>query len=705
MEPQPTAQPAQASPVLKTVETPAQATVVDKGSPPETKVVPQVHGMSEKVYQLEEKIYDKATEKYKDATTHSTTGPMTGPTIPPYQRRASVMPDTQVPPLRIRTCTWNVGNAAPPQELLEGWLAPGSHDIIAVACQEAQYNVSKRNVLLTGMKEKLLGKGDRDSASITDAYRYPFMESVKNVLTPHNFVPIATVHLGSVGAEIGLGVFGAKSVLEKYPPSNVATETEGTGIANVGYNKGGCTVRFEIADTSLMFVSAHLAAHEGEKYLLQRNHDVWEIMKETTIEPKDLDFPFRADHCFWMGDLNYRIDPPTDLEGNPLDDVTKEHQERKWVMVNDWAHKGELAAMLKCDELQQEMAAGRVFSGFTEGEIKFRPTFKVTVGEKLVYQQKRIPAYCDRVVWHSLPGVAHRVKQLAYDSMEEFTTSDHKPVFASFNLDLVPQVPTALQIPPGTQLHLAINRITFVMNVTDKNAMANVLSNSRRVMDGDRLELTNRLEALNAAKEKVAKAASGDEAVSDLTPKDIEFFDKEISLITKELSLMDKEDQLIAMAAELKKAKPLENTGSKKDLSKALDKQTFTFTEAAGSIKLCVELTGSCVGQKRMTAMKEVTEIDTHAKFEWKAPEESMDMPICIPDLIYLQSRHVEVGLHYEFQNKQGTFAMCALPLAPAMALPLGTSHVFSGVLSKNSVSRGMAEIEYCLTAAPASAS
>ena len=46
--------------------------------------------------------------------------------------------------------------------------------------------------------------------------------------------------------------------------NNVVISTEATGIAHVAGNKGGVGVRFEVADTSMLFVACHLAAHQGK---------------------------------------------------------------------------------------------------------------------------------------------------------------------------------------------------------------------------------------------------------------------------------------------------------------------------------------------------------------------------------------------------------------------------------------------------------
>src|SRR5688572_10067344 len=132
-------------------------------------------------------------------------------------------------------------------------------------------------------------------------------------------------------------------------------------------------------------------------------------------------------------------------------------------------------------QLVAEMKAGRVFNGWQEGKMPagFKPTFKVERGEVnikydvqltlpiLFYafeQHERSPAYTDRVLWRSLPGNAlslscaisstlvrsragfeNGLRHTGLGSGELVLTSDHKPVYATFEVDLI-------SFPTGTLL-------------------------------------------------------------------------------------------------------------------------------------------------------------------------------------------------------------------------------------------------------------
>lgn len=107
--------------------------------------------------------------------------------------------------------------------------------------------------------------------------------------------------------EMALAVFVKKSCAHYV--SDVKTATQATGIAGVVANKGGICIRMTFDALDLAFVSAHLAAHEEEKYVLARNNNVRDILRGIRTKLKGVDLYMQCHHVFWMGDLNYRIDP------------------------------------------------------------------------------------------------------------------------------------------------------------------------------------------------------------------------------------------------------------------------------------------------------------------------------------------------------------------------------------------------------------
>lgn len=55
-----------------------------------------------------------------------------------------------------------------------------------------------------------------------------------------------------------------------------------------------------------------------------------------------------------------------------------------------------------------------------------------------ILQSVRVPSWCDRVLWHSLPAFSRDVKCDRYSAHPGVPSSDHKPVSAAFTLKCVP---------------------------------------------------------------------------------------------------------------------------------------------------------------------------------------------------------------------------------------------------------------------------
>ncbi|KAF9170338.1 inositol polyphosphate 5-phosphatase [Mortierella sp. AD011] len=70
-----------------------------------------------------------------------------------------------------------------------------------------------------------------------------------------------------------------------------------------------------------------------------------------------VDITEQFDYTFWAGDLNYRVD------------LTR-------AQADDYLQKGDLETLFAHDQLTAERKAGRVFEGFMEAPIRFKPTYK-----------------------------------------------------------------------------------------------------------------------------------------------------------------------------------------------------------------------------------------------------------------------------------------------------------------------------------------
>ena len=128
--------------------------------------------------------------------------------------------------------------------------------------------------------------------------------------------------------------------------------------------------------------------------------------------PKD--FTDNFDCVFWAGDLNFRV-------ALPRDDVIEKLQ------------KGE--SIVKYDQMNELRRNGRIFTKYSEMNINFPPSYKYNLGtDDFDDVKNRTPSYCDRILYKHLPTT--KVDPLAYNSMHCIRTSDHKPVWATFDVQL-----------------------------------------------------------------------------------------------------------------------------------------------------------------------------------------------------------------------------------------------------------------------------
>ncbi|MES1916576.1 MAG: hypothetical protein MHM6MM_008391 [Cercozoa sp. M6MM] len=137
---------------------------------------------------------------------------------------------------------------------------------------------------------------------------------------------------------------------------------------------------------------------------------------------------FTHDFLFWAGDLNYRIN---------LDFATVHH-----LLGQD-----DIAELIKYDQLNQERRKQATFVGFSEGVLPFAPTYKYLPNTEKYDRgesgKKRVPAWCDRVLWRLSPKAIEQGAQVVqqwYRRSERPLTSDHRPVSALF------RVPTRFRV-------------------------------------------------------------------------------------------------------------------------------------------------------------------------------------------------------------------------------------------------------------------
>jgi hypothetical protein len=187
-------------------------------------------------------------------------------------------------------------------------------------------------------------------------------------------------------------------------------------------------------NSSLCFIGAHLAAHVDQTP--RRNQDARDILlgiklSLNSVGRPEIDLHHQTHHTFVLGDLNYRLRfGATEEEAMmriPPEPVFEEVCRQ--IKLGDSGY----AALLKNDQLNVVKAKGLAYHGYQEGEIGFPPTYRMDKAGA-GYDKKRLPAWCDRILWRSLDGFDSRVIQTLYSSLPSVRSSDHKPVYASFLL-------------------------------------------------------------------------------------------------------------------------------------------------------------------------------------------------------------------------------------------------------------------------------
>uniref|UniRef100_A0A7S3PZ34 Inositol polyphosphate-related phosphatase domain-containing protein n=2 Tax=Chaetoceros debilis TaxID=122233 RepID=A0A7S3PZ34_9STRA len=364
--------------------------------------------------------------------------------------------------IAVRSVTWNQqAQALPPVEELTSYLFPREYfHIVAVGTQECENSITK---------------------SIIN----PYKEKWERICGEALGVDYILVRGHSLQAS-HLALFVHKAIVNLV--SNVQSHAVATGICDTLGNKGGIGISVVIGKTSYCFLTAHLAAHQNQ--LVRRTNEFSKISREISralgkinvykdgtnhtkesIEsihddeveggcfedncivlgngkqksspciktmnscfcptcPNSLrrscccsnvqgekynPLPHAFDHVIWAGDLNFRINGTREVVDSLL-----------------FHHRHDV--LIAYDQMNMLLQFETAFAGFEEGPITFRPTYKFDKGTDTydTSPKRRIPAWTDRILYKSSP----RIELLSYCSSTGVRTSDHRPVYASFQTSI-----------------------------------------------------------------------------------------------------------------------------------------------------------------------------------------------------------------------------------------------------------------------------
>ncbi|XP_068001427.1 phosphatidylinositol 3,4,5-trisphosphate 5-phosphatase 1 isoform X6 [Melanerpes formicivorus] len=306
--------------------------------------------------------------------------------------------------------TWNMGAAPPPKKITSWFLSKGQGKT-----RDDTADYIPHDIYVIGTQEDPQGEKE-------------WMETLRQSLqeiTSISFKVIAIHTLWNIRI-----VVLAKPEHENRI-SHICTDNVKTGIANTLGNKGAVGVSFMFNGTSFGFVNSHLTSGSEKKH--RRNQNYMNILRFLTLGDKKLS-PFnithRFTHLFWLGDLNYRVEQPPSEAENIIQKIRQQ----------------QYPELLAFDQLLIERKDQKVFLHFEEEEITFAPTYRFERGtrEKYAYTKQKatgmkynLPSWCDRVLWKSYPMV-HVVCQ-SYGCTTDIMTSDHSPVFATFEVGVTSQ--------------------------------------------------------------------------------------------------------------------------------------------------------------------------------------------------------------------------------------------------------------------------
>ncbi|MGH0120517.1 UNVERIFIED_CONTAM: hypothetical protein FKN15_016363 [Acipenser sinensis] len=209
---------------------------------------------------------------------------------------------------------------------------------------------------------------------------------------------------------------------------DVAVDTVKTGMGGATGNKGAVAIRMLFHSTSICFLCSHFAAGQSQGRLL-----------------------YSHDYIFWCGDFNYRIDLPNE-------------EVKELIRQQNWD------ALTTGDQLVNQKNAGQIFKGFLEGKIDFPPTYKYDLfsDDYDTSEKCRTPAWTDRILWKRRKWPFDKSAEdlnllnasfdeedklsytwtpgsLLYYGRAELKTSDHRPVVAVIDVDVLEVDPEARQ--------------------------------------------------------------------------------------------------------------------------------------------------------------------------------------------------------------------------------------------------------------------
>lgn len=248
--------------------------------------------------------------------------------------------------------------------------------------------------------------------------------------SPYNFSTVGLHHVGAVGM-VAVSPFGLRFRDCRFSAASCGA------LRSLLKGAVGLRIKYvpDANDTvQLTFACAHLNANEGEVYYQQRVQDVLTVMRAldfgdgySLLKPQC--------HTFFLGDLNFRTSKgaKSGRANSTLTDLLE---------LRDRSSTTDVSAdvaryVTKYDELTAGRANGDLLTGFSEHPISFQPTYKYHLNTA-IYNTKRCPLWCDRILYQSTYKAASRPTVHRYSSIDTYKHSDHRAVYLHITVPRTP---------------------------------------------------------------------------------------------------------------------------------------------------------------------------------------------------------------------------------------------------------------------------
>ncbi|XP_078061753.1 inositol polyphosphate 5-phosphatase K-like [Mustelus asterias] len=317
----------------------------------------------------------------------------------------------------LHILTWNVGTAAPPDDVTN--------------LLQLDVQIQEPDMYIIGLQEV---NSKLSSFLIDLAFSDPWTILFTATLAPLGYVKITSIRMQGV-----LLLIFVKCLHLPYI-RDLETNYTRTGLFGYWGNKGGVVVRLSIYGHLICFLNCHLPAHmENKSQRLDSFERILEMQQFSGCKAQAI---LDHDLVFWFGDLNFRID------------------DHGLHFIRESITKNRCHLLWDKDQLNRAKKTEPILSGFLEGQLLFKPTYKFNL-DSTHYDtsgKKRKPAWTDRILWKvkdcSQAGeteaqTSHSNKPInvilnTYDSQMEYGISDHKPVLGTFCLEFEKTITRAL---------------------------------------------------------------------------------------------------------------------------------------------------------------------------------------------------------------------------------------------------------------------